>query len=206
MIFMKCANSENIKNICIDLIFTDPPFNMSGEKLFNIFNNFQYKHLLLICTMRQCLEFYKKSNELDFCFDLVLDHSVPKKSRSYNTPNILHSCIVYFKKTDEKSAFDRRLIKRCDHYSDDKDNYYYPSIFKAPKIDMKYKYQKNQNMINDLVGSFNVKSVCDPFAGSGTVGLACLEHNKDCYLFEQDDIAFNILENNLSLFSDVKTL
>ncbi|TYA48461.1 site-specific DNA-methyltransferase [Aggregatibacter actinomycetemcomitans] len=106
--------------------------------------------------------------------------------------------ILYFKKPGIKSAFDRRRVQRNDVYSDE-NNYYFPSIFHAPKTAMTYKYQKNQNMINDLIGSFDVKSLLDPFAGSGTTAYACAEHGIDAYCIEQDKSAFEIMKNNLRM-------
>lgn len=180
-----------------DMIFTDAPFEMSGAQLNSVFSGFDYDHLLLIASMHQILEFYKVTN-LEFSFDMVVSFVKPKKSRNYAQPNYTHSNIVYFKKKEQKSAFDRRLIERQDYYSDEKTNYY-PSIFHAPKRDLSYKYQKNQNMINDLLGAFDVTSVCDPFAGSGTTGIAAIEHGISCTLIERDNQAFSIMRQKLEL-------
>lgn len=200
MIYISNKDSSEI-NLDVDMILTDPPFEMSGAEILRVISGIKYDHLVLICSLHQALDFYKLSN-LEFAFDLIIDHKVPRKSFSYCAPNFVHSNIVYFRKKGIKSAFDRRLVQRHDQYSDDS-NAYYPSIFTAPKVGMKYKYQKNQLMINDLVGSFEVQSICDPFSGSGTTGLACVEHKKDAYLIEINNDAFTILENNLSLFADV---
>lgn len=191
--------NDDARNVggAFDMLFTDPPFNMSGIDLKRVIDGFSFDHLVLICSMRQVIEFAPLSN-LDFCFDLVVSHITPKKSRSYAQPNYLHANIVYFKREGVQSAFDRRLVERHDHYSDKK-THYYPSIFHAPKNDMQYKYKKNQAMINDLVGAFNVQTICDPFAGSGTTGFACLEHQKDCTLIEQNCDAFAIMKQQFSM-------
>ncbi len=180
-----------------DLICTDPPFEMKGHELHSMLSNFQFEHLVLIASMHQILQF-AKITDLEFSFDMVVSHIKPKKSRNYHQPNYLHSNIVYFKKADVRSAFDRRLVQRHDHYSDKKSNYY-PSIFHAPKTDSVYKYQKNQNMMNDLIGAFDVQTVCDPFAGSGTTGLACLEHGKSCTLIEKNTEPFEIMQQQFEL-------
>ena len=39
-------------------------------------------------------------------------------------------------------------------------------------------------MIGQLDGA---DSVIDPFAGSGTTGLACIKHGKQCVLIERDE-------------------
>ena len=199
MIRIYHGDAAEIKMPPVDMIFTDPPFEMNGAQLKSILDKFEYQHLLLICSMHQALEFYKVT-DLEFSFDLVVSHITPKKSKNYAMPNMLHSNILYFKKPGIKSAFDRRKVKRNDVYSDE-NNYYFPSIFHAPKTSLTYKYQKNQNMINDLIGSFDVKSVLDPFAGSGTTAYACAEHGIDAYCIEQDKSAFEIMKNNLSMLS-----
>ena len=45
---------------------------------------------------------------------------------------------------------------------------------------------KNETAIRDMLSFFEVTSVVDMFAGSGTVGLACLELDIDCTLIEKD--------------------
>ena len=149
--------------------------------------------------MHQAIVLYKVK-DLEFSFDLVVSHITPKNSKNYAMPNMLHSKILYFKKPAIKSAFDRRKVQRNDVYSDE-NNYYFPSIFHAPKTSLTYKYQKNQNMVNDLIGSFDIKSVLDPFAGSGTTAYACAEHGIDAYCIEQNKLAFDIMKNNLRMLS-----
>ncbi|SUB38206.1 Adenine specific DNA methylase Mod [Pasteurella multocida] len=194
MIKLIHGDSSKVDIPAIDMIFTDPPFEMSGKDLLKVLSNFDYKHLVLICSMHQALDLYKLS-DLDFAFQLVISHMTPTKNRSYQQPHIVHSNVIYFRKRGVKSAFDRRRVQRYDTYSDEK-TAYFPSIFHAPKTDLVYKYQKNQNMINDLIGSFDVESVLDPFAGSGTTLLACLEHKiKHVVMIEKDKEAFQIMKN-----------
>ena len=48
--------------------------------------------------------------------------------------------------------------------------------------------QKPVELIADMVGQLDgVDSVIDPFAGSGTTGLACIKHGKQCVLIEKDE-------------------
>lgn len=199
MIRIYHGDAGKLQMPAVDMIFTDPPFEMSGVQLKSILDNFEYQHLLLICSLHQALELYKIS-DFEFSFDLVISHISPKKSRNYQMPNMLHSNAIYFRKPNIKSVFDRRRVQRYDVYSDE-DSAYYPSIFHAPKKNLTYKYQKNQNMINDLIGSFDVKSVLDPFAGSGTTAFACAERNIDAYCIEQNKSAFDIMKNNLQMLS-----
>lgn len=185
-----------------DMVFTDPPFEMSGSDLKEIFYCYRFDHLVIIASLHQIIDFARLS-ELDFCFDLVISHVTPKKSKSYAQPNYLHSNIAYFKRKGVKSAFDRRRVARQDHYSDTTTNYY-PSIFHAPKNNLQYKYQKNQAVIDDLLGAFNVKTVCDMFAGSGTTGVAAFTHGMDCTLIEQDGHAFEIMQKTFKLLGAIR--
>lgn len=180
-----------------DMVFTDPPFEMGGGDLKVIFDCYDFDHLVLIASLHQIIDFAKHT-DLEFSFDLVVSHVTPKKSKSYAQPNYLHSNVAYFKRKGVKSAFDRRRVVRQDYYSDKTTNYY-PTIFHAPKNDLQYRYQKNQAMIDDLLGAFDVRTVCDMFAGSGTTGLAAYEHGIDCTLIEQDAGAFKILKTNFQM-------
>lgn len=45
---------------------------------------------------------------------------------------------------------------------------------------------ENQQAIQDILSFFDVQTVVDMFAGSGTTGLACLELGIDCILIEQN--------------------
>ena len=40
-----------------DLIFTDPPYDMSGKDLAGILDRYDSSHLVLITTMRQLVDF-----------------------------------------------------------------------------------------------------------------------------------------------------
>ena len=185
-----------------DMIFIDPPFEMSGYDLKVILDCYEYDHLVLIASLHQIIDF-AKNTDMEFGFDLVISHVTPKKSKSYAQPNYLHSNVAYFKQKGVRSVFDRRRIERQDHYSD-KMTHYYPTIFHAPKNNLQYKYQKNQAMIDDLLGAFKVKTVCDMFAGSGTTGVAALTHDMDCTLIEQDADVFEIMQKTFRLLGAIK--
>ena len=48
--------------------------------------------------------------------------------------------------------------------------------------------QKPVGLISEIVGQLDgVKAVIDPFAGSGTTGLACLKHGLKCIMIEKDE-------------------
>ena len=48
--------------------------------------------------------------------------------------------------------------------------------------------QKPVELISEIVGQLDgVETVVDPFAGSGTTGLACMKHGLKCVLIERDE-------------------
>lgn len=174
------AANESIK---CDLLVTDPPFDMSGIELANIISIQQCNHLLLITTMKQLLSFCANS-EWELCFDFVLDHVVPKKSKSVHQPNYIHSTCVYMTRNNAKSLFDRKLRERSDTFDN---NGYWPTIVRAPRDRMQQLgYAKNTQALIDVIGCFDAKLIGDIFAGSGTAAFAAFELDRDCILIERE--------------------
>lgn len=177
-------NKSQHEKIKCDLIVTDPPFDMSGNELGNIIEQQECDHLLLITTMKQLLDFSKLSN-WKLSFDFVLDHVVPKKSKSIHQPNYTHATCAYMTRNNAKSLFNRKLRERSDTYDG---NGYWPTILRAPRDRMnQYGYAKNIQALIDVIGCFDVKTIGDLFAGSGTTGFAAFELGIDCILVEKND-------------------
>lgn len=171
------------KSINCDLLVTDPPFDMSGDELAKIINQQKCDHLLLITTMRQLLSFCANS-AWELCFDFVLDHVVPKKSKSVHQPNYIHSTCVYMTRNNAKSLFDRKRRERSETFDN---NGYWPTIVRAPRDRMQQLgYAKNTQALVDVIGCFDAKVIGDVFAGSGTTALAAFELDRDCVLIERD--------------------
>lgn len=164
-----------------DMIFTDPPFDMSGKALNSIISKYNADHLLLVTVMKQYTEFCKLTDYV-FSLDFVFDTVVPSKSNSKYQPHSCHNLVVYMRKKGTKSAFNRMIATRRDVATKG----YFPTIFRATKNRMnEYGYAKNLESITDLLSAFDVKSVIDMFAGTGTVAHACKELGKDCISIEQ---------------------
>ncbi len=177
-----CDNAADCVVKC-DMIVTDPPFDMCGSKLAEMLDQQHCDHLLLITTMKQLLEL-SRSSDWQLSFDFVLDHVVPKKSKSVHQPNYIHSTCVYMTRNKARSLFDRKKRERSDTYDG---NGYWPTILRAPRNRMKdFGYAKNTNALIDVIGCFDVKVICDLFAGSGTTAFAAFELGLDCILVEQD--------------------
>jgi hypothetical protein len=181
-----------------DMIMTDPPYEMSGAELARILRAFDAKHMVLITTMRQLLDFLPRTS-WRLAFDFVLDGVMPKKSKSYMQPHYLHQTGVYLTQPGVKSAFDRRRRQRSDVFEG---NHYWPTIFRAPR-DRAHEngYAKNAEAITDLLGSFDVRNVCDPFAGSGTTGIAAYDLDMPCVMIERDAATFAELKRTCKFMS-----
>lgn len=169
------------------MILTDPPYEMTGAELARTLAAFNAPHLVLITTMRQFLDFLPRT-DWKLAFDFVLDGVMPKKSKNYLQPHYLHQTGVYLTKPGIKSAFDRRKRQRSDVFEG---NNYWPTILRAPRDNVQdHGHAKNAAAITDLLGSFDVSSVCDPFAGSGSTGIAAYELDIPCVMIEQDAATF----------------
>lgn len=166
-----------------DLILTDPPYEMPGSTLARILSAYDCDHLVLITTMRQLLGLMQ-AGQWELSFDFVLDGVAPKKSRNVQQPNYVHQTGVYLTRNGAKSRFDRKRRQRSDVFEG---NGYWPTLFYAPRTAMEESgYAKNMQAITDLLGSFDVQSVCDPFLGSGTTLLAAFELDISCTGIEKD--------------------
>lgn len=167
-----------------DLIFTDPPFEMSGAELASILGRIDSRHLVLVTTMHQLLQFVAAAPEWKLSFDFVLDAAVPKKSKNIRAPHYTHATGVYMTRDGAPSRFDRKRRQRSDTF-DSKG--FWPTVLRAPRDRQdEHGMAKNLTAWTDILGSFDVENVVDPFAGSGTTGLAAHDLGIDCTMIERD--------------------
>lgn len=170
-----CGDAADF-NTKTDLIFTDPPFEMSGKQLASILDQYQSDHLLMICSMKQLLEF-SKHTEFKLNFDLVIDLVAPKQSKSANQPFYRHANVVYMTRNGARTRFNRKNGLRLDVLSGEAG--YFPTIITAnSERKQTHGHAKNKDAIFGILTCFNIESIVDPFAGSGTTGLACIEINE----------------------------
>lgn len=169
-----CGDAADFK-IKADLIFTDPPFELDGKKLAEILDQYESDHLVMICSMKQLLEFSKHTN-FKLNFDLVIDLVAPKQSKSANQPFYRHANVVYMTRNGAKTKFNRKRSLRLDVLSGEAG--YFPTILVAnSERKQDHGHAKNMDAIFGILTCFNIKSIADPFAGSGTTALACIEIN-----------------------------
>ena len=183
-----------------DMIVTDPPFEMSGEKLYSIVEQYDSNHIVLICSMKQLLDFYKVAKGYKLSWQLVMELCTPNRPIHYHLPAYTHCLVVYFIKNGEKSKFSRKNCQRHDVF----EKSYFPSLIKAPRERREeHGHAKNQQALQDILACFEVESVIDMFAGSGTTGLACLELDLDCTLIEKDTEHFNQMKQTFEFLGAI---
>lgn len=187
-----------------DIIFTDPPFELPGADLAKSLGRIESNHLVLITTMSQLLGFIQAAPEWKLNFDFVIDGVAPKNSKSRQRPNYLHQTGVYMTKARAKTCFSRFARPRSDVAEA---NGYWPTIFRAPRINRNsFGIGKNPDAMTDLLGSFEVKSVIDPYAGSGSTGIAAIELGMECLLVERDPETYKIMRKNLRFLASYDTI
>lgn len=195
---LKVINADAAtQQIKADMIVTDPPFEMDGKKLADILSNYDADHLLLICSMRQVLELYKYADHWKLSFQLVMELCVPNRPIHYHLPAYTHCLVCYFTKGKAKSKFNRKGCLRADTHEPS----YFPSIIHAPRERRtEHGHAKNQQALKDVLACFDVKSIVDPFAGSGTTGLVCNDLNIDCTMIEMDKANCDLIAKSLRFF------
>lgn len=184
-------------SLTADMIVTDPPFELSGQQIHEIISKYNAPNLLLICSLRQLIEFASLT-DYKLGFDFVLDLVAPKQSKSQRQPNYIHAHAVYFYKS--KSTFNRQHGERSDTFTKG----YCPTIIRANRErNGEHGMAKNEQAIQDMLSFFEINSVIDMFAGSGTTGLACYELDLDCTLIEKDIEHFEQMQQTFKFLGAV---
>lgn len=199
-------HNSDARNVRIesDIVFTDAPFDFPGDDLANILDVADCSHFVLLTSMRQLLT-VMSSRKFDLRFDFVFDIVAPKKSSAAWQPHYRHVTGVYLTRKGVRSIFNRKRRQRSDTF-DGKG--YWPTVFHAPRERSgDHGMAKNLSAVTDLLGSFEVENVHDPFLGSGTTALAAFELGL-CE-FSGSEIDINLcqsLRSNMELLGQQVTL
>jgi hypothetical protein len=181
---IRCADAAQSEGRA-DLIITDPPFDLPGDHLARILDRYQAPHLVLVTSMRQLMQLMQAS-DWELAFDFVLDAVQPKESKASHQPHYTHQTGVYLRRPGVRSAFDRKQRQRSDVFEA---NGYWPTVIRAPRERAgQHGHAKNAQAWTDILGSFRVQSVMDPFAGSFTTAMAAAELDLDCLAIDRDPV------------------
>jgi site-specific DNA-methyltransferase (adenine-specific) len=205
---------KNIKGESVDLVLTDPPYNIArdnnfdtmgrkgidfgewdkGADLFTYINEV-YRVLnkngsfVVFNDWKNLGDIARHAESLGFLTkDMIrLEKSNPmprNRDRRYITD---YECAIWFTMPKAKWVFNRQ---------DDK---YQRPKFVCPVDKGLHPTQKSLKLMNDLVliHSNENDMVLDPFMGSGTTGLACKNLNRNFIGIEKDKEYFNIAEKRL---------
>lgn len=209
---------EEMKNIpdgSIDLVLTDPPYNIARDNNFHTMGRAGIdfgewdKEADIFSYIKECYRVLKKggsfvvfngwknlgdiAKESEKCgFEtkdmLRLEKTNPmprNRDRRYITD---FECAIWFVKPKAKWTFNRQ---------DDK---YQRPKFVKPVEKGYHPTQKNLSLMEDLllIHSNSGDTVCDPFMGSGTTGVACKNLNRNFIGIELDKEYFEIAKERIT--------
>jgi len=153
-----CGESKNYNFQDVDGILTDPPYNMDGESIIDIFEDIAPSAMALVGD--------KQAHELTKYWDLrlnfVWERRRPRSLPSKNSPVMYHiQCILITKNSKIKHGWQRPYpqfgsIIRCE------------SEFK----DTKMGHGKSAEIFTEMLCGFPWKIIADPFLGTGASLLA----------------------------------
>ena len=215
---------KDIPDKTIDLIVTDPPYNVSAtnrggtinkvKKLnkslkdlveANITNGYDIEtlgeefmrvmkepNIYFWCNKTQIPEYFKFYVEKYKCkFDILCWHknnALPTYSNKYLSDT---EYLLYFRKGKgkcfPKSYEDAKTYYIAPINHKDKKKYKHPTI---KPLDITEKVIKNSSKENDII--------LDPFMGSGTTGVACVNTNRNFIGIELDENYFNIAKERIN--------
>ena len=170
-----------LKNEKIDLVFTDPPYELKTDDVLKCILNTDSENFLIICTFKQAAELYHFKDIIKFRFDFVLNAHVPKSFMNEKQPYYTHQNGVYFTK-NEKTIFNNKNTIGIRS-----EKAYWCTIIDAPRNTQdKHGHAKNIKGLIDILSGFSAHTICDMFGGSGSTLLACEQTNKKCFIAEYD--------------------
>lgn len=216
---------EKMKDITsgsIDLVLTDPPYNISRDNNFNTMGRSGIdfgewdKGADIFSYIKECSRILNKNGSF-VCFNdwknlgdivkfsesvgfdtkdmLRLEKSNPmprNRDRRYVTD---YECATWFTKKCAKWVFNRQ------------DNKYQRPKFVHSIDKGLHPTQKSLKLVEDLIRihSNENQTIIDPFMGSGTTGLACKNLNRKFIGIEKDEKYFEIAIQRIGSYMTIKT-
>lgn len=207
---------QEIKNKSIDLIITDPPYEISTagagiykqtdkqyiKELNNMKDGFSTEVLDELCRVM------KKINIYFFCSQKqiipLLDYFVKKKKCNWNIlswhkTNPIPACGNKYLTDTEFILFFREKGVKVYGSFDTKRTWYATPLNQSDKKKYGHPTVKPLTILENLVvnSSQEGEVVLDCFMGSGSTGVACLNTNRNFIGIELDEGYFNIAQNRI---------
>lgn len=207
---------KDIPDNSIDLVITDPPYEIctSGAGLYKQSDKKYIKELNGMKDgfseeiLDELCRVMKKINIYIFCSQKqiipLLDYFVKNKKCNWNIlswhkTNPIPACGNKYLTDTEFILFFREKGVKVYGSFDTKRTWYATPLNQSDKKKYKHPTVKPQLILNNLVinSSKNGDIVLDPFMGSGSTGVACLNNNRNFIGIELDENYFSIAKERI---------
>lgn len=208
---------KTIEDKSIDLVITDPPYKIetSGGGLYTQADKQYVKELNSMKdgfsedVLDELCRIMKKINIYFFCSQKqiipLLDYFVKKKKCNWNLltwhkTNPVPACgNKYLTDTEFILFFREKGVKVYGSYNT-KFTYYVTPLNQKDKKKYGHPTIKPQEILLNLVTNSSQEgdTVCDPFMGSGSTGVACKSLNRDFIGIEVDNNWYQIAQNRIN--------
>lgn len=208
---------KTIEDKSIDLVITDPPYKIetSGGGLYTQADKQYIKELNSMKdgfsedVLDELCRIMKKINIYFFCSQKqiipLLDYFVKKKKCNWNLltwhkTNPVPACgNKYLTDTEFILFFREKGVKVYGNYNT-KFTYYVTPLNQKDKKKYGHPTIKPQEILLNLVTNSSQEgdTVCDPFMGSGSTGVACKSLNRDFIGIEVDNNWYQIAQNRIN--------
>jgi hypothetical protein len=183
-----CGDSSQVLNrerlleeVKPDLVLTDPPFDKEATDLV--------RSVILACGSRavvmtaQGQAFSLCNDELEFRMDFVWIHGAPRSIGAANLPLFYHVSLVFVAKPGVVLGWNRPDINSGSVLWDGTGGYDFTSFGQA----------KHDSPFREILRGFDkVKTVIDPFMGSGSTLIACEKLHRTFFGMELDPLHFSV--------------
>jgi len=202
---------KTIEDNSIDTIITDPPFNI-GYKYNSYKDKMKeeeyYKMLSDVIGNTPCViihyaeQLHKLSIKLGKAPEKVVSWVYNSNTGKQHRQIAFYGIKPDFKKVGQpyKNPTDKRIAKRIAEGKSAKlyDWWNINQVKNVSKEKLKHPCQMPLEVMNKIIGILPEGiTVLDPFMGSGTTGVACVNTNRDFIGIELDENYFNIAENRI---------
>ena len=176
----------------VDLILTDPPYGLPNED-FKLVKSVIVEASRVSKMQIYILDWRNPLSVKDNKFaELIWEYGWisggrTKSNHFYPTHNTIHFCVENLFNFDTKNG---TIIKRQKGFSSPRQCSY------AKKSG--HPYEKPIKLIEYLIEKTEEKIILDPFAGSGTTGVACQNLNRKFILIEKEQKYVDIIKKRLA--------
>lgn len=176
----------------IDIAITDPPYGINGEESFDIvlrsideLKRISKMQIYILDWRNPLSVAHGKFAEIVWEYGWV-SGARTKSNHFYPTHNTIHFCGEKLFRFNTK---DGSIIFRSPGFSSPRQCSY------AKKSG--HKYEKPIKLMEYIVSRCDGESIIDPFMGSGTTGVACVNLNRNFIGIEKDDKYFEIAQKRI---------